>query len=589
MRIKIFLISWLLGLAVVPVGANAGLDAEMADRYKQFRELFDSGDESAFYPFIADYEDFLLKNGKKEEYYKIKCNEGFFDLGRRHLIRAMKTARQLDEDVRADKAELFFYLPTGLMGDIFKECHNLQKAESYYKQALDEVGDRDPKFSMLKYMSLAEMNTLKSPEAAIEWADKSLALATKEDNVEYVSMSLAIKAYVLFLVGNGAEFNAVYDRYVSLRSMGKPGFSHRYDNVVDVAHYAFDNEFERAESLARTKTLNVDRSLVLFRVYAMSGDATKGFATIASRYVELDSIIGESQDGNLTELASEMELVRAKDEAETSKTYAHKLVIAIIVLTALYVFVYIMGRRRLMLKIWARNKALKEALKKAEESDHMKGAFIRNMSHEIRTPLNAINGFSQLLCTPGYELDDEERRDMQVRITESVDSITNIVNELLELSQGESDMERKEVRPLDICREVVQVMNLKNTKGLDVTFATSLPDDFVMTTNGANVRRILLQLMDNAMKFTKEGSVTLTCEKAGSKVVFAVEDTGIGIDEKERERVFENFVKLDQYTGGVGLGLPVCQRLAGLIGGEVVLDATYEKPGSRFVLTLPGA
>ena len=123
-----------------------------------------------------------------------------------------------------------------------------------------------------------------------------------------------------------------------------------------------------------------------------------------------------------------------QQELVASQKRVHQLETALIVVTVLYIFVYVMGRRRLMRMIWSRNKELKQALDKAEESDRMKSAFIRSMSHEVRTPLNAINGFSQILISQGESLSNEERADMVERITKNVDGITIIVDELLDMA-----------------------------------------------------------------------------------------------------------------------------------------------------------
>jgi signal transduction histidine kinase len=260
--------------------------------------------------------------------------------------------------------------------------------------------------------------------------------------------------------------------------------------------------------------------------------------------------------------------------------------IAFFVMTAFYIFVYIMGRRRLMRKIWARNKALRTALDKAQESDRLKMAFIRNMSHEIRTPLNAINGFSQLLCNPEFELSKEERHDMMQRITKSCDTITGIVGEVLDMSEGESQHDRMTVAVNALCSEMLDELKQSNAKGLDLQFSTSLPNDFTVDTNEPNLRRIIKRILDNAMKFTEKGSIILSSEAIGHHLVLGVADTGIGIAPANHERIFENFTKLDDYVEGVGLGLPLSRRLARMLGGDVTYDKTYVG-GSRFLISIP--
>ena len=97
---------------------------------------------------------------------------------------------------------------------------------------------------------------------------------------------------------------------------------------------------------------------------------------------------------------------------------------------------------------------------------------------------------------------------------------------------------------------------------------------------------MLGHLMDNALKFTEQGSVTLQTQREGNQLLLSVSDTGIGIAEEDRQRVFDNFVKLSEYTGGVGLGLSICRRQAQAMGGDVKIDEDYS-PGCRFVISLP--
>ena len=263
---------------------------------------------------------------------------------------------------------------------------------------------------------------------------------------------------------------------------------------------------------------------------------------------------------------------------------------AFFIALALYIFIYIMGRRRLMRKIWKRNRELRDALERADEANQMKSAFIRSMSHEIRTPLNAINGFSQLLCSTDIEIEEAEKEDMRQRISNSVDAITEIINELLELAQNESDasaQKMSEVHPAEVCREVLKAAEAHNTKGLVLSFDNQLDETFTLHSNREMIRQMVTKIMDNALKFTDSGTITMTLRKTdGHNMEIAVADTGTGIPTEKQQSVFDNFVKLDDYKDGVGLGLPICRRIARMLGGSVDLDSTYTG-GSRFVITLP--
>lgn len=133
-----------------------------------------------------------------------------------------------------------------------------------------------------------------------------------------------------------------------------------------------------------------------------------------------------------------IELAQAQKEAEYYKRQSRNLKWALGGLTAVYIFVYIMGRRRLTKMIWVRNRAIRMALKKAEDSDRMKTEFIRDMSHEIRTPLNSISGFSQLLCNDDYQLDEEERHKIKDSIEENIVRINDIFNQLRKMAGDSS-------------------------------------------------------------------------------------------------------------------------------------------------------
>lgn len=276
----------------------------------------------------------------------------------------------------------------------------------------------------------------------------------------------------------------------------------------------------------------------------------------------------------------------SQQQLEDAESRANRWRTVFYAATALYIFVYIMGRRRLMRKIWARNRELKIALDKAQESDRLKTAFIRNMSHEIRTPLNAINGFTQLLCNPEFELTSEERQDMMERISHSAESITSTVAELLDMSEGESLHEKEPVAIVPLCRSLMDNLRKADQKGLDYHFDSELEENFVVMSSPRNIRSILQRVLDNAVKFTEHGSIIMECEKIGPQLVVSVTDTGIGIAPQDRDRVFEKFVQLDDYADGVGLGLPLSLRLARKLGGDLQLDNTY-MGGARFLFTLP--
>lgn len=585
----LFLLSTVICRADVTVDQLTGEDKEMFDK---FRHLLQYGEPDEFFSFANDYERVLHDKGYMMLYYKLLNNEGFFALRHNMVFRAMQAGERLNEELHNDGASQYYYLATGLMGDIYNSVYSRNKAEQFFMQALEEVEDTDPKFSMRTYQSLAEMLSMKDAGKALQWMEKSMALAKETDNIEYLSLSLAMTAYIYFLEDNAKAFRDYYDQYVELRSQKKHGFSHRYDNILEIAQLSFDRQYGLAlNKLQHGGTLYVDSSLVAIRIFTMQRDIDKVVEAVKRRHLEMDSIYSLAQIGNFDQLATERALIMTREESLANKKLAKKLTYWLIGLTSVYIFVYLMGRRRLLRKIWARNRQLKVALEKAEGSDRMKSAFIRSMSHEIRTPLIAVSGFSQVLCNPNFELDDEEKHDMEMRISKNVNQITNIINEMLELSKSESETsidegEKQQVCCNDLGRKALEDIRGKQHSGVEFRFTSEVDDAFTVHTNANRLMVALRHLLDNAAKFTDTGYVELSIAKQVDRILFYVTDTGVGIKEEDRERIFETFSKIDDFKEGLGLGLPICRRLITSLGGEVQLDPTYSQ-GCRFIISLP--
>lgn len=249
------------------------------------------------------------------------------------------------------------------------------------------------------------------------------------------------------------------------------------------------------------------------------------------------------------------------------------------------------------------NRNLDIARLKAEESSRMKSEFIQQISHEIRTPLNIITGFSQVITSSDMELDADTKADINRQILENTDRITRLVNKMLELSDANSQavIERNDQVPaLQIATEAVEASYIANAPHLDFEMNVSAEAETVMlNTNCRSAVRALTLILGNACKFTKapeahsrhdipqeKQKALLSIDVDDRMVRFVVEDTGIGIPAEEAEHIFEEFVQLNHYYDGTGIGLTVARSLARRLGGDIVLDTSYQ-PGARFVMTLP--
>ena len=232
--------------------------------------------------------------------------------------------------------------------------------------------------------------------------------------------------------------------------------------------------------------------------------------------------------------------------------------------------------------------ALREAKDRAEESSRLKSASLANMSHEIRTPLNAIVGFSDVLSAGGAS--EEEQRGYFEIIRTNSDLLLRLINDILDVSRLEADrviLSLESCNVVQICRQVVA--SVAQARRSTNQFLFECEREVVeMRTDVQRLQQVVINLLSNADKFTKEGTITLKLEPdtAGNVAVFSVTDTGCGIPLDKQKRVFERFEKLNEYVQGTGLGLSICKLTVEKWGGEIWIDPAYTD-GARFVFTHP--
>jgi PAS domain S-box-containing protein len=229
----------------------------------------------------------------------------------------------------------------------------------------------------------------------------------------------------------------------------------------------------------------------------------------------------------------------------------------------------------------------------AEQASQAKSQFLTVMSHELRTPLNAIVGYQDLLEAEVAGPLTGTQREHLGRIRAGARQLIELINQILSLARIESGREEVMREPIEIgevAREVTSLLEaLAAQKGVRLTAVA--PDRSVrLESDPGKLRQVLMNLLGNAVKFTSEGTIEVSVEAAEDRVTVRVRDTGIGIPEELRERVFEPFVQADSSPtrgyGGTGLGLAVSRELARLLGGELRIERS-SPAGSTFAFTLP--
>jgi signal transduction histidine kinase len=323
----------------------------------------------------------------------------------------------------------------------------------------------------------------------------------------------------------------------------------------------------------------------------------------------LDTAVTLERKNASLELATIYDMQQKETEiAEQRASLSHQRYLG----TMLTLFAVILGfslfiyfRHQAAMRLESAYRELEVANARAEESSRIKSEFIQQISHEIRTPLNILSGYTQVLTNTNLEIDRETRHEINRQITENTDRLAGLVSKMLELSDARSKtvIEQKDtISPVEIAREAARLSEIEEAKHLTFDMMVSQQAaSLSLTTNQEAATRALTLILDNARKFTapaealtatnmvesdKKQKVVLTLQTVDDAMLFIVEDTGIGVPPEEANRIFDEFVQLDEYYDGTGIGLTIARSIARRMGGDVVLDTNYTD-GARFVMMLP--
>ena len=229
---------------------------------------------------------------------------------------------------------------------------------------------------------------------------------------------------------------------------------------------------------------------------------------------------------------------------------------------------------------------LQALLQEAKISDENKTLFLANMSHEIRTPLNAIVGFSSLLAESD-DLSAEERQMAIDLINENSQSLLVTINDILDISRIESGISFQQPPFVlnDLIRKVQEEQQGKIPAPIELR--VNLPQNpVILEGDSFRMEQVLCNLINNASKFTKEGSIEIGLEQKPDEISIYVRDTGIGISPEQQEKIFDRFYRVDHFTKGNGLGLPICKEIIQRFQGSITLKSELGV-GTTFFITLP--
>ena len=544
---------------------------------------------------------------------------------------AVKTATEAYTIVQKDTTQEGHYWSAILLHDIGysqMQLGHYQDARKNFVQAwntLKQLVNTNPTFDNLYTWARITYNIIDAYTSTEQFKEAEKWLPQAEEAISQMSASPECpaataeeytaglnthKALIYVKTNRRAEAHQAYQRFI--------GTNYSKTNAGLIEHSEYLENAERWEDLAKlspkvdsvVKSWGIPLSLYYLKsylnpslkAYIKSGNKEQALK-MAERIVDsVDSVYNYERQHNAAELAIMYETQEKEKQISEQQSmlknqrYLAFLVAALLIL--IFFIIITLLRLRSARKLADKNKELKQKNKeliqanaRAEESSRMKTDFIQQISHEIRTPLNVLSGFTQILTAPNAELTEEERADINERVTQNTNRITELVNKMLELSDmhSKSVIDRvDQVTTVQIAAQAVESSDISKAKHLVFNMEFEPSADKMIRTNSYSASRALALLLNNAAKFTKEGSAELriTIDGNTQMVVYTVTDTGIGIPPYEAEHIFEEFFQLDNYYEGTGIGLSVARSIARRLGGDIRLDTTYQG-GARFVMTLP--
>lgn len=558
---------------------------------QRYYELFSQPDkQKEFYQLNQQVRAIMEKRSGREGYYVFRINEVTYEVNMGRNSKALKLAKKVLEEMK-EQGDSHFDMIYSTMSVIYEDRGNYKMSRYYSDKAIKAVSPKDTIGLIGAYLAAANLESSNHPDEAIRLVDYILPYCKKYPS--HYNYAQTMKALAYYFKNDSPSFFQILDEYNILKRENNLQ-DKQNDSIMQTIKEVFNGNYDEALRLINKRDLysnNMGYFDMLIQLYKLKGDKDMVIHEQQRKLEAIDSLNANLIYQNMNEMNAEMEVKKAQQEVIKSRMYwLAAVVVLLIIVTGLLIWRYL-TRRAYQKRLLKKNQELEIALNHAKESDRMKTSFIEHVSHEIRTPLNVITGFAQIITNPDYELDEKERNHMINDISKNTTEITQIINELLEIADNESKeyYERNDMVDVNqFCQDIMDKMELDNDRLLSMKFVSLVDKGFTLRTNRLALDKILTQLVNNALKFTKDGSVELRVREraAHGGVEFTITDTGIGINKEHKDKIFDRFYKVDNFKQGFGLGLTISQKLATLLGGQLELDEHYTK-GARFVLTLP--
>ena len=489
------------------------------------------------------------------------------------------------------------------IGNAMKVMGNDAAADSIFRQALEGERKLDSKLGMaINYANLGTLFERKKQfDSAMVYYGESMRLNSEVKSKLGVSLCHTHFGQVYekrqMIDSAIVQYNLAYDVIKGDRDLWhilastlalarvyiiKVSMDKAWDLLCDAEKTA--EEINSLRHLAQVSKLK-------YQWFEKKGDNAKALEYyIRNRKFE-DSLNNEENTSRIQNLrvdyerqSKQYEINLLENELTHQKLESTRILIAVtfvaIVLLVIWIITLIRGRRQLK----KANDEIAEAYQQTKKALEVKTAFMKSMKHEIRTPLNGIMGFSQLLSSM-YTADEQAHQMTEVIEKQSM-LLAKIIDDILEIADADTVKPKIENCAID---EIVEssMATARQVVNADVAFAYKpFSTGVVISTDSHILQTILVKVLDNAAKFTKQGSITVLTKQIEHGISFIVEDTGSGIPADKTETVFDQFTKLDEFSQGTGMGLTLCRTIIQKLNGKIFVDTSYSG-GCRMIIEIP--
>lgn len=547
---------------------------------------------------IFDYLESTKQYGTYFELERILIKSSLF---RGEIRLAIDRSEQMYSKASALSHTLGTALALNAIGEVYSYTGRNKEAGAAHEQALelfDQMHSEEIHVRML-LVELIEYNLrIRDFHQAAHFMTRLNRFPVEKLSSQEQAVRHIFNAYCQLFNGSVKIARQHLDEVESMKGKLVPGIMQHF-LIADAMYWERIGEYEKSlttyDAFLNTNYAEINSSLykeVLQNkadLLIKMGRKEEAYEQYGAVFSYIKSSFEKNYPKEIDQLTTRFQADRLTYQNERDRLFSYRLYLGgIAVCTlALLLFLYLSWKKIFRLRESKRSQEV--MIQKAERAIRKKNMFLSNMSHEVRTPLNAIVGFSAVLASDDDSFDEGSRKEFCEIIKVNSFQLLKLINDILDFSDFESDNITFNIHPYDavkLCKEATETVSASRKLEVELRFDTEL-SELMIETDDARLRQVLINILVNATKFTKEGSIVLKLELSDRNTAFfSVTDTGCGIPLEKQGVIFERFEKLNDFAQGTGLGLSICQLIVTHMRGRIWVDSNYTQ-GARFCFTHP--